>query len=247
MKFVQFYPIGSGPDVGTTWMMDAGILDHARLTDGDDSEFVPGLFEEWGISSGREANKFERDRLSQAIERRRQETGRVVLHFEEVPEELRQHERLRHNTRLVGGNHSNPWQPVEVAPVQHFMSGGTAVDACGQTGVPGLLACGEVTGGAHGANRVGGNALTELTVFGLRAGKKAAELASERPAGVSPSQQAAGFVKAQSFLFDVDDVTAGASQTEGNHCEFSIDQLRQLASQKLGPVRDGESLREALQ
>jgi succinate dehydrogenase/fumarate reductase flavoprotein subunit len=247
MEFVQFYPIGSGPDVGTTWMMDAGILDHARLTDGDGSEFVPALFEEWGISSGREANKFERDRLSQAIARRRQETGRVVLHLEEVPEELRQHDRLRHNARLVSGNRSDPWQPVEVAPVQHFMSGGTAVDACGQTGVPGLLACGEVTGGAHGANRVGGNALTELTVFGLRAGKKAVELASERPVVVSASQRAAGFVKAQSFLFDADDVTPRWSQVEGDHRDFSLDQLRQLASQKLGPVRDGEGLAEALQ
>jgi succinate dehydrogenase/fumarate reductase flavoprotein subunit len=55
--------------------------------------------------------------------------------------------------------------------------GGIVADEWGEVGLPGLLACGEVVGGVHGANRLGGNALPEMSVFGRRAGMRAAEIA----------------------------------------------------------------------
>ncbi|GAX90106.1 FAD-dependent oxidoreductase [Effusibacillus lacus] len=57
-----------------------------------------------------------------------------------------------------------------VQPVEHYSIGGISIDASGRTGLPGLYACGECTGGVHGANRLGGGALTEALVFGTRAG-----------------------------------------------------------------------------
>jgi succinate dehydrogenase / fumarate reductase flavoprotein subunit/fumarate reductase (CoM/CoB) subunit A len=63
---------------------------------------------------------------------------------------------------------------VEVAPMAHFMLGGIAVDAAMETGVPGLLACGEAIAGMHGANRLSGNAITEALVTGRVAGETAA-------------------------------------------------------------------------
>ncbi len=65
-------------------------------------------------------------------------------------------------------------QAVEVAPTAHFTIGGVRVDDTMATGVPGLYAAGEVVGGAHGANRLSGNAITEAFVFGALAGESAA-------------------------------------------------------------------------
>lgn len=63
---------------------------------------------------------------------------------------------------------------VEIAPVAHFFMGGIKIDGDCYTGIPGLLAAGEVTAGVNGANRIEGNALTEITVFGSIAGENAA-------------------------------------------------------------------------
>jgi len=69
---------------------------------------------------------------------------------------------------------------MEVGPTCHYMMGGVRVDPDTQeSSVPGLFAAGEVTGGMHGANRLGGNSLSDLLVFGRRAGQYAAEYASK--------------------------------------------------------------------
>ena len=64
---------------------------------------------------------------------------------------------------------------MEVGPTTHYAMGGIRVDAeTGESRVPGLFAAGEVAGGMHGANRLGGNSLSDLLVFGARTGKAAA-------------------------------------------------------------------------
>jgi succinate dehydrogenase / fumarate reductase flavoprotein subunit len=73
--------------------------------------------------------------------------------------------------------------PMEVGPTTHYMMGGVRVDGDSQMStVPGLFAAGEVAAGLHGANRLGGNSLSDLLVFGKRAGEYAARFASENPA-----------------------------------------------------------------
>jgi succinate dehydrogenase / fumarate reductase flavoprotein subunit len=67
-------------------------------------------------------------------------------------------------------------EPMEVGPAQHYVMGGVEVDPdTGESCVPGLFAAGEVSGGMHGSNRLGGNSLSDLLVFGRRAGVGAAE------------------------------------------------------------------------
>jgi succinate dehydrogenase / fumarate reductase flavoprotein subunit len=68
-------------------------------------------------------------------------------------------------------------EPMEVGPAQHYVMGGVEVDpdTAAVPGVPGLFAAGEVSGGMHGSNRLGGNSLSDLLVFGRRAGLGAAE------------------------------------------------------------------------
>ncbi len=69
-------------------------------------------------------------------------------------------------------------EAMEVGPTAHYMNGGVRVDAdTAVTAVPGLFAAGEIAGGLHGANRLGGNSLSDLVVFGRRAGLYAAEYA----------------------------------------------------------------------
>ena len=73
--------------------------------------------------------------------------------------------------------------PMEVGPTTHYVMGGIRVDPdTGATTVPGLYAAGEVAGGMHGANRLGGNSLSDLLVFGARAGTGAAADAAEHGA-----------------------------------------------------------------
>jgi len=65
--------------------------------------------------------------------------------------------------------------PVTVSPAAHFFMGGVRTDESGQTDIEGLYACGEIVWGLHGANRMGGNALTECVVTGNIAGRHAAQ------------------------------------------------------------------------
>jgi succinate dehydrogenase / fumarate reductase flavoprotein subunit len=75
-------------------------------------------------------------------------------------------------------------EPMEVGPTTHYIMGGIRVDGDSQmTRVPGLFAAGECAAGLHGANRLGGNSLSDLLVFGRRAGEYAAKFAKEQTAG----------------------------------------------------------------
>jgi succinate dehydrogenase / fumarate reductase, flavoprotein subunit len=76
-------------------------------------------------------------------------------------------------------------EPMEVGPTTHYTMGGVRVDSDSQmaTTVPGLFAAGEVAAGLHGANRLGGNSLSDLLVFGKRAGEYAAKFAKDNPGG----------------------------------------------------------------
>lgn len=74
-------------------------------------------------------------------------------------------------------------EPILVYPTIHFQNGGIDINERAETGVPGLFAAGEVVGGVHGLNRLGGNALTEYMVFGRRAGMSAAKHAAKEKPG----------------------------------------------------------------
>src|ERR1035438_3525936 len=77
-------------------------------------------------------------------------------------------------------------EPMEVGPAQHYVMGGVEVDPdTGASSVPGLYAAGEVSGGMHGSNRLGGNSLSDLLVFGRQAGMGAAQYL-DWPRGARP-------------------------------------------------------------
>jgi len=90
-------------------------------------------------------------------------------------------------------------QPMEVAPTAHHIMGGLRITPGGATTVAGLFACGEVTGGVHGANRLGGNALADTQVFGKRAGESAGH-APVRGHAVDIAQVEAQYDRLDSFF-----------------------------------------------
>src|SRR5207249_5490771 len=105
-------------------------------------------------------------------------------------------------------------QPMEVGPTIHYTMGGVRVEAeTGATTVPGLYAGGEAAGGLHGANRLGGNSLGDILVFGKRAGEAAAEFARGRGAqhSVDETQVAA---EQESLLRPLSTPQDGASPGE---------------------------------
>jgi succinate dehydrogenase / fumarate reductase flavoprotein subunit len=130
-------------------------------------------------------------------------------------------------------------EPMEVGPTCHYMMGGVRVDPDTQEStVPGLFAAGEVGGGLHGANRLGGNSLSDLLVFGQRAGAFAARHARERadlPA-IDPDEVAA-LARESLAPFDL---------PEGENPYAIHGELQAVMQRRVGIVRSEEDLRIAL-
>jgi succinate dehydrogenase / fumarate reductase flavoprotein subunit len=128
--------------------------------------------------------------------------------------------------------------PMEVGPTCHYMMGGVRVDAETQEStVPGLFAAGEAAGGMHGANRLGGNSLSDLIVFGKRAGEFAARHAASASLG-QVNQDEIERAAAESLRFFGD--------TQGENPYTIHEELRSMMQSLVGIVRSEEDLKNAL-
>jgi succinate dehydrogenase / fumarate reductase flavoprotein subunit len=132
-------------------------------------------------------------------------------------------------------------EPMEVGPTCHYVMGGVEVDAdsTAARGVAGLFAAGEVAGGMHGSNRLGGNSLSDLLVFGKRAGDGAAEylrsLGDKRP-----SVAEADVERANAYAL-------APLRSEGGENPYAIHaDLQQMMNDLVGIIRRGPELDEAI-
>jgi succinate dehydrogenase / fumarate reductase, flavoprotein subunit len=108
-------------------------------------------------------------------------------------------------------------EPMEVGPTTHYVMGGVRVDGDTQMStVPGLFAAGEVAAGLHGANRLGGNSLSDLIVFGKRAGEYAAKFAKENGQGSLDEEQIQDAARGALAPLERQDESGGE-----NHTRFS--------------------------
>jgi succinate dehydrogenase/fumarate reductase flavoprotein subunit len=127
--------------------------------------------------------------------------------------------------------------PVEVGPTTHFMMGGIVIDSACRTAIDGLFAAGEDAGGVHGANRLGGNGVAESTVFGGIAGDVMAEAVIGRPApSIAPAAASDAIARA----------TAPLARARGGDLYGLQRALRDVMWERVGLVRDGDGLRDAL-
>jgi succinate dehydrogenase / fumarate reductase, flavoprotein subunit len=243
MEFVQFFPIGHlAPRlVG----MDPIMWDPFRyklggkLLNADMREFEKDYLSEDGRSDGRYV--LTRDLATYAITReveagRGSPAGGAYLSFQHVPEAEIRNAFGPVVDRLASNGIDLASRPVEVAPIAHYHMGGVRVDATLQTRMPGLYACGEAVGGANGANRLSGNAITEAFVFGAHAGRSAAQRASR---GASPWHLEA----ARPSL----DLLRSAERRDAPNPAAVMLELKALMADRVGPFRTEEKLRSAIE
>jgi len=130
--------------------------------------------------------------------------------------------------------------PMEVGPTLHYFMGGIRVDSDSQqTNVPGLFACGECAGGMHGANRLGGNSLSDLLVFGKIAGEGAINYVKNLQNKLNCSND------------DVAKIIRGATdilnRENGENPYLVHEKLQDIMQSKVGIVREGDELKEGIE
>jgi succinate dehydrogenase/fumarate reductase flavoprotein subunit len=240
MEFVQFFPIGHlaprmigmDPIMWDPFRYKLG----GRLLNAEGEEFADryGQAESGNYVLTRDVATYA---IFKEVEAGRgSPAGGAYLSFTHVPEaELRQAfgpviDRLAKNgidlTRM----------PVEVAPIAHYHMGGVRVNTSMETRVPNLFAAGEAVGGANGANRLSGNAITEAFVFGERAGTTAAARAKARSASGWNAATAGKLLN----LFD------GGAAAAPNTAALLVG-LQALMADNVGAFRTEDKLRQALQ
>ncbi|HWB05425.1 MAG TPA: fumarate reductase/succinate dehydrogenase flavoprotein subunit [Verrucomicrobiales bacterium] len=134
-------------------------------------------------------------------------------------------------------------EPMEVGPTTHYAMGGIRVDPDSQmSNVPGLFAAGECAAGINGANRLGGNSLSDIIVFGKRAGEYAAKFAKENGAGQASEGQIEAAVSRALEPFERG---AGKGGAEGPYQVQS--DLQEMMQDLVGIVRNGEEMERALE
>ncbi len=132
--------------------------------------------------------------------------------------------------------------PMEVGPTTHYVMGGIRVDGDTQgSNIPGLYAAGECAAGLHGANRLGGNSLSDLLVFGKRAGESAASFARSQSAGsIDPAQVDEAARRA------VEPFERGAAPDGRGPYQVQQD-LQTMMQELVGIVRTEEEMKRALE
>jgi succinate dehydrogenase / fumarate reductase flavoprotein subunit len=269
MEFIQFHPTGmvwppsvKGILVTESVRGDGGVL---RNSEGNRFmfDYVPDVFRKNYADSEAEADRWytdpehnkrppellPRDEVARAINSE-VKAGRGTPHggvFLDVSTRLPAEEIIR---RLPSMHHQFKEladvditaEPMEVGPTCHYVMGGVEVDpdTAAAAGVPGLFAAGEVAGGMHGSNRLGGNSLSDLLVFGRRAGIGAADYVASL-GGLYPA------------VADVS-VTAAAKnalapfETQNGENPYTIHQdLQQTMNDLVGIIRTAEEIRQALE
>jgi succinate dehydrogenase / fumarate reductase flavoprotein subunit len=131
-------------------------------------------------------------------------------------------------------------EPMEVGPTCHYVMGGVEVDPDTEAArVPGLYAAGEVAGGMHGSNRLGGNSLSDLLVFGRRAGLAAAEHALKRIGQVALAEEA---------LADAARAALAPFDREGGENPYAVQHdLQQTMHDLVGIIRTAPEMEQALE
>jgi succinate dehydrogenase / fumarate reductase flavoprotein subunit len=137
-------------------------------------------------------------------------------------------------------------EPMEVGPTTHYMMGGVRVDPETQMStVAGLFAAGESAAGLHGANRLGGNSLSDLLVFGKRAGEHAARFARDC---APPKCDRAAVEAAERQTLAPFDAAKGGGADAGREGPYAVQQALQESMQDLvGIVRREDEMRRALE
>ena len=230
MEFVQFYPTAGGERGSQMCFYEALLPIGATLRNSSAED----ILERHGL---KDYISVTRDVLTKTIMKEivsgRGVEGNVIFDFTTVPEGKAW--RL-FRSGMVRGEGDLRQRPV--APTAHFFMGGIRINENSETEISGLYAAGEVCGGVHGANRLAGNALTEMLVFGTVAGNQAASSAARMEH--TPDSQSE-IVAAVTMLREMASGAGGESLDQLQHS------LLRTVWDKVGILRDGPGLEQAQQ
>jgi succinate dehydrogenase/fumarate reductase flavoprotein subunit len=239
MEFVQFFPIGHlaprligmDPIMWDPFRYKLG----GRLLNQDLQEFTDryGVPEDGKYVITRDLGTYAI--LKEVEAGRGSPHGGAYLSFQHVPEAKLREAFGPVIDRLAANGIDLTKMPVEVAPIAHYHMGGVAADVEMQSEVSGLLVAGEAVGGANGANRLSGNAITEALVFGRRAGRTAATRAA-----------AIKTVPARLDARQIIDLINATPPKDVPNTAAMIQRLQATMSDDVGPLRTDRSLRRAL-
>lgn len=267
MEFIQFHPTGmvwppsvKGILVTESVRGDGGVL---RNSDGKRFmfDYIPEVFKDKYADNEEEADRWytdqannrrppellPRDEVARAINsevkaNRGSPHGGVFLDVStRLPaEEIRRRLPSMHHQFKELADVDITAQPMEVGPTCHYVMGGVEVDPdTGSSSVPGLYAAGEVSGGMHGSNRLGGNSLSDLLVFGRRAGAGAAEYVRAMVDRPTVSEDLVGEARATALA---------PFQQEGGENPYTLHmELQQSMNDLVGIIRRAGEMEEALQ
>lgn len=270
MEFVQFHPTGMvwPPSVKGILVTEGVRGDGGVLKNSDDKRFmfdyIPPVFkgqyaeteqeaDQWlkdNDSARRTPDLLPRDEVARAINSevkagRGSPHGGVFLDIASrlTPAEInRRLPSMYHQFKELAGVDITK-EPMEVGPTCHYVMGGVEVDAdTGAATVPGLFAAGECSGGMHGSNRLGGNSLSDLLVFGRRAGLGAADYVralSSRPTVAEGAVDAA----AERALAPFEAPANGAPAENPYTLQL---ELQQSMNDLVGIIRKADEISEAL-
>ena len=167
-------------------------------------------------------------------------TGGIFMDATKVPMDIIQ-KQIPHVYKTCLHRHIDiTKRPLEVAPGSHTWLGGLKIDVDGKTPVDGLFAAGETAGGIHGGNRIGGSALSASLVYGRRAGRKAAALVKSKRIDLTKTEDDAIPKSERAWIASLMSRNSGPLQSDVRTA------CRLLAHNKLGPIREERTLREAL-
>ncbi|ABX06089.1 MAG TPA: FAD-binding protein [Herpetosiphon sp.] len=237
MELVQFHPSGMifPHELAGTLVTEAVRGEGGRLYNRHGERFMQHYDPERMELSTRD--RVALANYTEIIEGRGTEHGGVWLDISHIPASLI-HERLPRMVeqfQAVGVDITR--EAMQIAPTAHYSMGGLQVDPFSHaTNVAGLYAAGEVTAGVHGANRLGGNSLAEILVFGRIAGQHAGEYVRQH------SEQSLHETQMQAAA----ERLAWASQQSGAVQRSLIDQLQQLVWHGAGVVRNEQTLEASL-
>lgn len=276
MEFVQFHPTGMvwPPSVKGILVTEGVRGDGGVLKNSDGNRFmfdyVPGVFKGQYAESEDEADRWytdqennrrtpdllPRDEVARAIntevkEGRGSPHGGVYLDIaSRMPaDEIRRRLPSMYHQFKELADVDITAEPMEVGPTCHYVMGGIHVDPdTGQSRVPGLFAAGECAGGMHGSNRLGGNSLSDLLVFGRRAGLGAADYVvglERRPAVRAADVDAAARMTLAPFD-PPSDAEAGAGGVGENPYTLHAE-LQRMMNDLVGIIRTESEVAEARQ
>jgi succinate dehydrogenase/fumarate reductase flavoprotein subunit len=230
MEFVQFYPFGFAEPGLPQAMIYPPYPEEVRVLDCEGRDFL----EKHGIdmSLDRLIGTL-RDKSCHLIYKESQ-IAKVCMDYTRVPDSRWEEFPL---TLFPKKRFNFKQDPFGISPLAHFFMGGIKVKSAGETDIPGLYAVGEVAGGLHGSNRMGGNALAECLVFGSKGGYEAARYAKTRIVEKTPSIP-------KDWPGDLLASSAGLRSTPNTSAVLRA--VRDLAWKYAGPIRNEEQMREGL-